>query len=238
MQAYEEEHDEDFEDITGDSIGEPAAVWPPAVANAVKALVKSRGKCLCTDKPRKRLGLSSVLCALRELIDTPGGAGVSAPAPILSAPGGDEVVGAAGACTAPSYTPSAPSELVRKLGKAAVASGGAAEATLRLQRNASGAFDALMRQLDAVYACLAAAAPTDFRERIDYWRDACGLPHDLHNGLHRLRVWRNASEHHDSQRWRAEGPQTQEEFTRLVAALERGIEIARFAFGEECAAAL
>ena len=162
-----------------------------------------------------------MLCALRELLDAPGGsAGAVAPAGTLS-------VGGLGA-SAPSYTPSAPSELVRKLGKAAVASGGAAEATLRLQRNASGAFDALMRRLDSVYARAAAAAPADFRERIDYWQDRCGLPRDVHDGMHRLRVWRNASEHRDARRWQKEGPQTEEEFTELVAALERSLEVVGF----------
>ena len=70
----------------------------------------------------------------------------------------------------------------------------------------------------------AAAAPADFKERIDFWRTSCGLPKEVHSGLHRLRVWRNASEHHDAQRWRAEGPRDEAEFTDLVGELGRGIE--------------
>ena len=60
-------------------------------------------------------------------------------------------------------------------------------------------------RLDAAFT--AAPAPSDFKERIDYWPDKCGLPRDMHDGMQRLRVWRNASEHRDAQRWRAEGPQ-------------------------------
>ena len=118
--------------------------------------------------------------------------------------------------------PSALSALVRKLGKVAAADG-EAEATMRLQRNASSAFDALVRRLDAVYARRATEAPTDFKERIDFWHSRCGMPAALHSGLQRLRVWRNASEHHDAQRWRAEGPSSEDEFMALTSATDRDV---------------
>ena len=88
----------------------------------------------------------------------------------------------------------------------------------------SSAFHALVSRLDAVYARRAAAAPADFEGRLNFWRTSCGLPRELHSKLHRLRVWRNASEHHDAQRWRAEGPRDEGEFTDLVGELGRGIE--------------
>ena len=72
------------------------------------------------------------------------------------------------------------------------------EATRRLQRNASNGFDALMRRLDALFQPRAADAPADFRERLEFWSAACGLPAPLHERMHRLRVWRNASERLDS----------------------------------------
>ena len=66
-----------------------------------------------------------------------------------------------------------------------------------VQRNVSDAFDMLLRRLDKVYHAASAEAPTDFLVRIDYWRKSCGLPPDVHSRMHRLRIWRNASLHHD-----------------------------------------
>lgn len=75
------------------------------------------------------------------------------------------------------YEPSAPSLLVRKLGAGALADG-AAEAEMRLMRNASNAFDKLMRWLDEMHArgCAAGSPPAEFDKRIDFWR----LPSSLH----------------------------------------------------------
>ena len=68
-----------------------------------------------------------------------------------------------------------------------------------------------------------AVAPPDFRERIDFWRDVCGLPTVLHERMHRLRVWRNASEHHDHRRWRTDGPKGVAEFEALVKQIHVGV---------------
>ena len=80
----------------------------------MKALVKAHdNKCLCTDKQRKRLELPALLEQLRELLGSPGAGSSQA----------ETEVGEAVAGPAPSYTPSAPSELVRGLGKAAATGG-------------------------------------------------------------------------------------------------------------------
>ena len=212
MDACEDEQDMDFEEIPGEAIAERAARWPQHVAGAIKALVKSSSKSLCHHSQRKRLALPRVLHALRELLSAPGGSEAEAAA--------EAEATATAATGAPSYTPSAPSALVRQLGKAAAGSGEA----LSLKQNATKAFNLLVGRLDGVYAARAAAAPADFKERIDFWRTSCGLPKEVHSGLHRLRVWRNASEHHDERRWRAEGPASEADFTALVTALQRGVE--------------
>ena len=95
--------------------------------------------------------------------------------------------------------------------------------SLRLQRNVSGAFSALMRRLDAMYAPGTAAPPADFRERIDHWHASCGMPKLMHSKMHQLRVWRNASEHHDAQRWRKVGP-SEPAFTQLILEVQREVE--------------
>ena len=77
-----------------------------------------------------------------------------------------------------------------------------------VQRNVVDAFATLMRRLDEVYQSHGAQAPPDFSTRIDYWRASCGLPEKVHALLHTLRIWRNASEHHDEERWVREGPRS------------------------------
>ena len=52
--------------------------------------------------------------------------------------------------------------------------------------------------------------------QIDYWHEAKGLPASLQGQLQRLRVWRNAAEHRDAQRWRREGPKSDAEFSELL----------------------
>jgi len=113
------------------------------------------------------------------------------------------------------------SKLVRKLGRAAAQDEEAAK-TRRLQQKASEGFRHLMDQVAHVYAARAAEAPADFIARIDFWRDACGLPAALHERLHRLRIWRNASEHGDEERWRREGARDE---AQLVEVLGRCAEL-------------
>ena len=65
-----------------------------------------------------------------------------------------------------------------------------------------------------------AQVPTDFLERIDYWRAVCGLPEDVQSRLHTLRIWRNASEHGDAQRWRREGPRDEAELEEMLKGVD------------------
>ena len=89
-----------------------------------------------------------------------------------------------------------------------------------MQRNVSEAFQSFTRRLDALYQSERARAPSDFKDRIDFWRDACGLPADVHASMHRLRIWRNASEHQDEERWAREGPRSAEAAAQQIAELD------------------
>ena len=66
-------------------------------------------------------------------------------------------------------------------------------------------------------------APNDFRERVDFWRSNCGLPAVVAHRMHKLRIWRNASEHDDKQRWMNEGPSGPEEAARFIGELDRSL---------------
>ena len=92
-----------------------------------------------------------------------------------------------------------------------------------VQRNVSEAFDNFLRRLEHIYASSADAAPSDFEGRLHYWHDSCGLPRDVHARLQRLRIWRNASLHHDSERWQREGPRSVAEASQHIATLEQAI---------------
>ena len=95
-----------------------------------------------------------------------------------------------------------------------------------LQRNVSNGFDAAMRRLEAVYGATEGDAPAGFEELINYWHSACGLSDAARHDLHVLRIWRNASDHHDSDRWRRDGPRSDGEamalLERIGAAVDTG----------------
>ena len=57
-------------------------------------------------------------------------------------------------------------------------------------------------------------------DRISYWWSVCGMPDEVHSRMHTLRVWRNASVHHDEDRWAQDGPRNAEAASRLVAELD------------------
>ena len=183
---------------------------------------------LCNQSKRKRYELAAAAEQLQALLEGSGGDEGSG--------GGDDGGGGEGTTPAVShqqqgqgpaaaYAPSEASKLVRKLGRAA-ASGANAEREAvvlevrRLQQKASEGFRHLTARMGHVYGSRAAEAPEDFRARIDFWRDACGMPHALHERLHRLRIWRNASEHGDEERWRREGPRDEEELVALLSACD------------------
>jgi hypothetical protein len=148
----------------------------------------------------------------------------------------------------PRASRSGASLLVRKLGRAAAAEDPEAQQRHRLSQKASEGFKLMMRRLEAAYggaaygaaACGGAAygarqaepggagrgapppppLPDDFKERLDHWRDYCGLPRELHERMQRLRIWRNASEHGDAQRWRREGPRDEGELEQMLKAVD------------------
>jgi hypothetical protein len=89
---------------------------------------------------------------------------------------------------------------------------GAAEEVSRhegLQRNVSNVsngFDVVMRRLVAVYnVSKDDATATGCEELISHWPSACGLSDAVWQDLHLLRIWRNVSDHHDSERWAQDG---------------------------------
>ena len=49
------------------------------------------------------------------------------------------------------------------------------------------------------------------------------MPTELRSQLHSLRIWANAARHHDAARWRRDGPRSEGEASRLVAAVTEAI---------------
>ena len=47
---------------------------------------------------------------------------------------------------------------------------------------------------------------------------------EIHAKMHRLRIWRNASEHHDEQRWACDGPRSAEEAAQLIEELASSVD--------------
>ena len=181
------------------------AGWSAGTAKVLKELVRSTGKCLCHQSPRKRIGLAQVLETLVALADesrgtvrVPGAAGVSA-----------------GASGGVSYVPTPLSVQVRGLRQ-----GDRGES---LKQNMLLAFDSLIAQLDGVYDASKASAPARFEERINYWHTACGMDMGLTSDMHKLRIWANAARHQDEHRWRRDGPHTAEDASCHVTAIEAAI---------------
>ena len=194
--------------------------WPPHVARALVPLIQhGESASLCTPKKRKRIELVEAVRRLSALLDDRGRESTTAAGPTTAAEVVD--VGEAGdEPTTSQLPPSDASRLVRKLGRAAASSDEGAERVRRLQQKASEGFRHMMGRVANVYASRAAEAPDDFRERLDFYRQSCGLPPPLHERLHRLRMWRNASEHGDEERWRREGPRDEEELVELLRACD------------------
>ena len=206
----EDEFDGLWTNIDASQIADAAAGWSETAARAVKVFAKAGGgqKILCHDSLRNRCTLPGALTTLRALLSS--GAGAEEAAPAL----GDEAATAAARTTG--YEPSPLSVQVRGM-----RTGGDAQA--RIQGNMLLAFNTLMPRLDAVYASRSAAAPDGFEERINFWHRECGLPTELRSQLHSLRIWANAARHHDAARWRRDGPRSDGEASRLVAAVTEAI---------------
>ena len=139
VNACEEAHDGDFLEIPAEKLADPAARFPPHVADMLKDMALCKDSCLCSLSRRKRLDLPSVLKAL---------AGVLAEVPAKEGAPSEAVSFASAVAPSGAYTPSAPSLLVREIGRKAhgESSEAADESTRRLQRNASNAFDAVLRR--------------------------------------------------------------------------------------------
>jgi hypothetical protein len=207
-EEIEGDHDErPFNEIPGISLAEAGLGWPAAVADEVKALYTG----LCIARKRNQLKLPAVLASLHSLLQ--------------NAPGGSE------ASKANAAPPTAAEDTRTQLDASAVEQSPlslqvrgmrrANGSEQSMQVNVSVAFGSMIRRLDALYH--SAQAPADFVDRIDYWRTACSLPSDVHQKLHTLRIWRNASLHHDEQRWAHEGPRGAEAASRLIAELDARI---------------
>ena len=221
--------EEDFEDIDAERLADPTAHWPAHAARAVKKLVCSTGESLCHQRKRKRLALSYVYSKLTELLSPVVEVVPSSDVASADAAHVDEATPPPPLPTTPAPAPAAgASELslqVRKMRKG--------DSKERLQRNTSNGFDAAMRRLAVVYAASAAAfaaqqletpaagaARHGFEEQINFWHAHCGMHRRLKDDLHTLRRWRNASDHHDAERWRRDGPSSESVASELLARVE------------------
>ena len=217
FEECEDQFDDDFEAIDAIELVDVEASWPQHVATTIKDLVRSEQKGLCHNKSRKRLAVADVLASLTSLAGDSSSGGscssvVESPAVSLntSAPSKEPL------SSDQPYEPTPLSMQVRETRK-----GG--DAQKRIQDNMLLAFSNLMPRFDTVYA--AAVAPEGFEERINFWHRECGMRSELRVRLHSLRVWANAARHHDAERWRRDGPRSEEEASNLVAAVKTELEV-------------
>ena len=96
------------------------------------------------------------------------------------------------AATTVSHAPTPLSMQVRETRRGADAQKGIKDNTLLV-------FSNLTPRLDIVYAAKAAEAPSNFEERINFWHRECGMRAGLKDRLHSLRIWANATRHHDDE---------------------------------------
>ena len=206
----EVEFEEEFEELDATRLADPTAGWPAHAATTIKSMVRSRGaghQSLCHQSQLKRLKLIDAHQALVQLLeDGEWRVQRSGPKRTSNAPPPQ-----------PSPEPTALSKQVRGM-----RTGG--DAQKRIQDNMLLAFSNVVPRLDAVYSASAAVAPESFQDRINFWHRECGMPTELKDRLHVLRVWANAARHHDAARWRCEGPRSEAEASQLVAAVQTAIE--------------
>ena len=93
-----------------------------------------------------------------------------------------------------------------------------------MQRNVAEAFDTVVRRLSELYHSRDADAPREFERRLHFWRDECELPSEAHSQLQTLRIWRNASLHHDTDQWRQKGPSSAQAASEQLAALSSAVD--------------
>lgn len=192
-----------FEDIPAERLAQADAGWPAEVAGKIKQCCSQ----LTTERRAKRLALATLLQSLRALIEAGGSVQTAT----------TDSVGALAPATLQTAASTPLSLQVRGM-----RAGG--DAQKRIQDNMLLAFSNVMPRLDAVYTASAAVAPESFQDRINFWHRECGMPTELKDRLHVLRVWANAARHHDAARWRCEGPRGEAEASQLVAAVQAAIE--------------
>jgi len=199
-------HDADaFADVPADKLAEPNAGWPLAVASAIKELYTG----LCLVRMKRRLPLEQMVQRLTSLL--------SAEAPPAAQDEVSTVIASQGSQVAAASAAQTPLSLqVRGLR-------GAEGPEQSVKRNVSEAFDGCVRRLDQLYEASSAAAPPDFLDRIDHWHATCGLPEEVRSRMQTLRIWRNASLHHDDQRWAKDGPRSADEASQHITELDERI---------------
>ena len=206
--AIADEHDAiAFADVPADKLAEPGAGWPLAVAAAIKELYTG----LCLMRKKHRLPLAKVVQTLASLLQA------DAP-PAAQQQGEASHATAAPAAPAAQAVVASPAHTPLSLQVRGLRGGEGPERSV--QRNVSDAFDRHMRRLDSLFESSRASAPSDFFECIDYWHASCGLPDDVRSCMQTLRIWRNASLHHDDQRWAKDGPHSADEASRHIAELD------------------
>ena len=209
--ACELEFEEEFEELDATRLADPTAGWPAHAATTIKSMVRSRGaghQSLCHQSQLKRLKLIDAHQALVQLLgDGEWRVQRTGPSRTSDAPPPQPLL----------LEPTALSKQVRGM-----RTGG--DAQKRIQDNMLLAFSNVVPRLDAVYTASAAVAPESFQDRINFWHRECGMPTELKDRLHMLRVWANAARHHDAARWRCEGPRSEAEASQLVAAVQAAIE--------------
>ena len=200
-----------FEDIPVERLAQTGAGWPAGVTDKLKHCYLQ----LTLKRRTKRLPLAMLLQSLGALLE----AGGSVQTPTQS-------VGNLAPDTLQETTPL--SLQVRRMRPAAAVTrqADAAEATAEasVQRNVAEAFDTVMRRLSELYLSRDADAPRDFERRLHFWRDVCGLPAAAHSQLQTLRVWRNASLHHDAGQWQRAGPHSAQAASQFLVALSSTID--------------
>ena len=226
----EQDHDEtQFADIPAVQMAEAGVGWTAEAADVVKELYHG----LCVVRKRNMLKLTEVQQRLHALLQSEPRANATsatpAAAPSSTTSQANAVGAAPGAAVATdgSHASEGPSALSRQVKGMRPSTDGPRQS---VQRNVSAAFQSSIQRLDALFQSARERAPSAFKERIDFWRDACRLPADVHKHLHVLRKWRNASEHQDEERWASEGPSDAAIASQHIAALDaqlRQLEQAR-----------
>ena len=214
-----EDIDEDirFEDIPAERLAQAGAGWSAEVAGKIKQCYSQ----LTTERRARRLALATLLQSLLALIE-PSGSVQTATA---------DSVGDLAPATLQTTASTPLSQQVRRMRPAAtptpqtdVAEAAAAAAEASLKRNVAEAFHNIIDRLDKLYESRGADAPRDFDRRLHFWRDECGLPSEAHSQLQTLRIWRNASLHHDADQWRQKGPSSAQAASEHLAALSSAVD--------------